>query len=479
MAINSQPLVALGIRTDYPAPDLIGNQVKLSALAGQRQQQAIQAQQAPLIQQGLQQQNQAQQLQNEAAQRQAQHEQALQTLWNNPTPPSDEDIMKAAGPIYGSKILETRLGIQEKKGNIQKATDEHQSAVADHVANIANGIKSQGYDLGNADTILAGEQNNPDPDYSKAVTQMRMAIRQNPGSLKQIVDQALAQSHEQQTQQTTLGAAKIRAEGHPAEGELPLQPEELEQINPALAKLAQIAYPGQPVSPEFQLRPGATQKDFSRVDALLGKLQSAQATQANQQATAAQRQFTNQLATQNQQDREAKKAQPSADEIRRSDLANNLNENLDKFEDIVKRRPELFGPVAGRLTAMREWTGTSDPDIAALKTIHEQVGMATLGAHSMRSAQHVEAAADAIMNGYKNEPQAILSSIGTARNSLKTFIGDVQGQPIRSAGTPATPRPMPGKSSQAFPSKGATKTNSHGDTLTSDGNKWVLTKVAE
>ena len=73
MAINSQPLVALGIRTDYPPPDILGNQVKLSALRGQQQAQQIQAQQQPLVTQGLQQENQqrALELQSQQAQMKA------------------------------------------------------------------------------------------------------------------------------------------------------------------------------------------------------------------------------------------------------------------------------------------------------------------------------------------------------------------------------------------------------------------------
>jgi hypothetical protein len=140
---------------------------------------------------------------------------------------------------------------------------------------------------------------------------------------------------------------------------------------------------------------------------------------------------------QNQQDREAKKNQPSADEIRRSDLANNMNENLDKLQDIVQRRPDLFGPVAGRITSLRQWTGTDDPDIAALKTIHEYLGMASVGAHAMRNAQHVAQAADSVFNSYKNYPKAIMQSIQDARDSVKTFIGDVQGNAIRSQGRTA------------------------------------------
>lgn len=115
---------------------------------------------------------------------------------------------------------------------------------------------------------------------------------------------------------------------------------------------------------------------------------------------------------------------PTADEQRRSDLANNMNENLSQLEDILKRRPDLFGPIAGRMTHVRQLTGTSDPDVAALKTIEEQMGMAMVGAHAMRNAQHVEKAASSILNGFKNEPAAMAGSIAAAKASLQTFIND-------------------------------------------------------
>ncbi len=118
----------------------------------------------------------------------------------------------------------------------------------------------------------------------------------------------------------------------------------------------------------------------------------------------------------------------TADEQRRHDLAGNLNENLNQLEDIARRRPELFGPGAGRLTQLKDWAGSSDPDIAALKTLRELVGQSMLGAHSMRSAQHIQAAADAIMNGYKIPADALIKgSIPAARASLQTFINEKQG----------------------------------------------------
>ena len=120
---------------------------------------------------------------------------------------------------------------------------------------------------------------------------------------------------------------------------------------------------------------------------------------------------------------------PTADEQRRGDLAVNMDENLTAFEDIVTRRPELFGWVAGWKTLTAMTVGTSDPDIAALKNIKEQMGLAMVGAHAMRNAQHVETAASSIVNGFRNSPSAMLGprgSIALARKSLKTFIEDTK-----------------------------------------------------
>lgn len=113
--------------------------------------------------------------------------------------------------------------------------------------------------------------------------------------------------------------------------------------------------------------------------------------------------------------------EPTPDEQRRDDLSTNAEENLGQLEDILKRRPELFGPLAGRLTQLRGAVGTNDTDVAKLKAIHEFYGMASVGAHAMRNAQHVSTAADAIMNGFTNGPEGMKGAIDTARSSFKTF----------------------------------------------------------
>lgn len=116
---------------------------------------------------------------------------------------------------------------------------------------------------------------------------------------------------------------------------------------------------------------------------------------------------------------------PTADEQRRSDLSENLNENLATLEEIVGRRPDLFGPMAGRITGIKGALGSNDPDIGTLETIKHQIGMAQISAHGMRSAQGIGSAADSILNSFKNGPEAVKASINAARNSVKTFGGDV------------------------------------------------------
>jgi hypothetical protein len=124
---------------------------------------------------------------------------------------------------------------------------------------------------------------------------------------------------------------------------------------------------------------------------------------------------------------------PTPDEQRRADLSENLNENLATLEDIVTRRPDLFGPVMGRVTGVRQMIGSDDPDIGALETIKHQIGMAQVSAHGMRSAQGVGAAAESILNSFKNGPDAVKASIAAARNSVKTFTEDVNKTQNRGA----------------------------------------------
>jgi hypothetical protein len=140
-----------------------------------------------------------------------------------------------------------------------------------------------------------------------------------------------------------------------------------------------------------------------------------------------------------------------ADEQKRADLAKNLSENIDSLEDIAARRPELFGPVAGRWTELRNFIGTNDADITRLEAIKHQLGMVAQGAHGMRASQGVIAAANSLLNGFHNSAEATKAALEAARQSVRTFTDD--------ANNPGASR---GPSLPSAPNKNASPANGSG-----------------
>lgn len=89
---------------------------------------------------------------------------------------------------------------------------------------------------------------------------------------------------------------------------------------------------------------------------------------------------------------------PTADEDRRADLTDAFKGYATDLRDIAARRPDLFGPLSGRVGHARAVLGSDDPDIQAIQRIKEQLGTVSLGAHSLRNAGHIETAANSIAN---------------------------------------------------------------------------------
>lgn len=157
---------------------------------------------------------------------------------------------------------------------------------------------------------------------------------------------------------------------------------------------------------------------------------------------------------------------PTADEDRRADLSKSLSDIGDHIAEVAARRPELFGSVKGRLTQLRQFTGTDDPDVADLKADREALGQIALGAHAMRNAGHIATAADSIVSGFTNSPEATISAIETAKRNAGTMQTIVRPRltqqvapgtaPARGGGKP--PAPAQGKPDYVYvPGKGLVK----------------------
>lgn len=215
----------------------------------------------------------------------------------------------------------------------------------------------------------------------------------------------------------------------PKEGEMPLG-DRVGQLNEAMQRRYQVFNPNQKLPEDLTLQPNATAKDFDRIDKIMQQTEGARGTKAQQDHANAIRDAMLTIAKQNQADREKaaeeKKNKPSPDEQKRADLARNMSENLDQLEEIVSRRPDLFGPIAGRLTKMKMAAGSDDPDIGALSTIEHMLGMVQQSTHGMRSAHGVEAAAHSITQGFHSQPAALKGAIAAARASIRTFTEDAE-----------------------------------------------------
>jgi hypothetical protein len=131
---------------------------------------------------------------------------------------------------------------------------------------------------------------------------------------------------------------------------------------------------------------------------------------------------------------------PTADEDRRADLTEAMMGYADMLGDIAQRRPELFGPLSGRVTQGRQLIGSDDPDVANLKFLREQLGITQMGAHSLRSAQAIGPIADSLVNSFHNSPEAVLSTIDMAKKGVSSFLN-----PVRPTVGGVGPNPAPGQ----------------------------------
>lgn len=126
----------------------------------------------------------------------------------------------------------------------------------------------------------------------------------------------------------------------------------------------------------------------------------------------------------------------NADEQKRADMARNINENIDQLDEILTRRPDLFGPVAGRITGFKNAMGSDDPDVGKLMTIRHNLGMVGQSVHGMRSAQGVESQANALVNSFHNSPEATRAALQSMKQSAATFLNDESNRVGKVAGNP-------------------------------------------
>ena len=112
---------------------------------------------------------------------------------------------------------------------------------------------------------------------------------------------------------------------------------------------------------------------------------------------------------------------PTSTEIGRADLAGSALDQMDTMGQILLKRPDLFGPVAGRATDFTQWVGSQDPDAlqfrAAARVAADHLA-GVFGGRSEAALQHIYE----VIGQNKTNPEAAivaLDQMGKAAKLIK------------------------------------------------------------
>jgi len=116
----------------------------------------------------------------------------------------------------------------------------------------------------------------------------------------------------------------------------------------------------------------------------------------------------------------------TADEKKKAELGENIAENSNAVAQMLIKRPDLVGAVAGRFTSTEQMIGNNDPDIAALGTRIHNIAMANSGVHGFRSQEGVQSFEKQVLNNFRNGPQAVAGALKATTGSVQTFIDNAR-----------------------------------------------------
>lgn len=112
---------------------------------------------------------------------------------------------------------------------------------------------------------------------------------------------------------------------------------------------------------------------------------------------------------------------PTAVERNKADLAVSAHDQLQDIKSIVQKRPDIFGPAAGRKTDFEVWVGSQDPDAQKFRAARTIAGDHLAGVFGGRSETAL-ANLDSAIGRFKDNPAAVISGIDQLDKANQTFI---------------------------------------------------------
>jgi len=117
---------------------------------------------------------------------------------------------------------------------------------------------------------------------------------------------------------------------------------------------------------------------------------------------------------------------PTGQERNKGDMANSASQQISDMKSIIAKRPDIFGPAAGRKTDFTVWLGSQDPDAQRFRAARTIAGDHLAGTFGGRSEAALRAL-DNALGQFKDNPKAAMAGLDqlASANSLFQKAGKV------------------------------------------------------
>jgi hypothetical protein len=112
-------------------------------------------------------------------------------------------------------------------------------------------------------------------------------------------------------------------------------------------------------------------------------------------------------------------------------MARSADQQIDDMASIVARRPDIFGPAAGRKTDFSVWVGSQDPDAQRFRAARTIAGDHLAGTFGGRSEAALDAL-DSAIGHFKDNPKAIQAGLNQLKEANHLFL---KAGSVRTAGS--------------------------------------------
>lgn len=131
---------------------------------------------------------------------------------------------------------------------------------------------------------------------------------------------------------------------------------------------------------------------------------------------------------------------PTGQERNKGDMANSAASQISDMKSIISKRPDIFGPAAGRTTDLQVWLGSQDPDAQRFRAARTIAGDHLAGTFGGRSEAALHAL-DNALGQFKDNPEAALAGLDQLASANALF---QKAGTVKTTGSKAAPgKPAP------------------------------------